>query len=1656
MIYSDGTSSAETIAAYKAGVFTAGTIAPRDAASVSENPTFTSTAGSSPNFLHINSSTPTQIESGAANIATFTNDYDGDVRHGNPGYAGTGTAPDMGADEGNFTLAIPKAVGTIVYNQASTSNVNLNSSNNPILRIDIPVTGSTGTLNLNSLVVTSLNTNDADVSASGVKLYRTSTTTFSTANPLGTAQSFSGGTATFSSLGYDLPTGTTYVWVTYDIAGSATVSNTADAKIVANAIDVAGSTYPAADESPVGSRTIADDKTLASLTVTQASTSSITKGSSNNEVLLLDFNVSGTTSTLPLNSIVVNYTGTTATDIATSGVKLYRTATNTFGTANPLGTAQSLSGGNATFGSLSYDLPSGHTYIWIALDVTAGSTSYDAVDAQISANAIDVSSVTYPSTLQNPTGTRSINPVTISSFPWTETFSSAALPVDWSRNHTGTTTYDWDFVTSNTHCASTDHTTGSGYYAHLYSFIAPTANNPYNLITPPFDLSSGGKHLEYYAWIGSAAASNPLYVEISTDNQATWTVLRAHDLTTTGSWFKNELDLSSYASTNAFIRFRGISNYGSGTCDFGIDDAKVFTSIPMTISSSTTTQSVTSSVGIGATNQQIVGIEIVTTGNSSPLQVTQFDLSTNGSTNASDIANAKLYSTGTSSTFATATQFGSTVANPSVAFSITSMQSLAEGTNYFWLTYDVSGSATGGDVLDAECSQITVSANTYAPTVQAPVGSRGILSALSGSYTVGTALFNKVTCRNITIEQRTRTVTREVQVEQTQTTKVVALVVGNENAKPEYRTEAVEETYGVLMENGQPYVGPRFAPIHTQAVEKREPNSTDNPLGVYTTITDAIADLNLRGVSGAVQFLLTDASYAGEALPITINAVAGASATNTVTLRPNTGVTSTISGSGTAIFKLNGADYVTIDGSNSGGTSRDLTITNTSTSGTIATIWLVSQGADAGASNNVIKNCNINTGNNTSSIYGIAVGGSTIGSQGADNDNVTIQNNVISKAYVGIYAQGSATANPGLMDNLQIIGNSIGSATVSDYIGHDGVIVANITGGTVSGNTIYNIITSATTPVGLTLSTGVVSSTVSGNNVNSVTYTGTGGWGGRGIYVSTGNATSGLVITNNVISAIGGDGWTSFSGSSPVGIYFDGTTGGLIVYYNSVCLSGDLTKNSATVTAAVLFNTATVTSVDLRNNIFRNSMNNTANSGAKNYSIYSTAAPSTFTNIDYNDYYVSGTQGVLGYIGGADKTTLGAWQTATAKDASSVSGDPGFTSITDLHIDVANANSWNVNGRGVAIASVTTDYDGNSRSVTAGTPTDIGADEFTPSATPPDATSSGAPATGTTTTYTSGGRIVAEITWQTGLAAPAEVPSAVTVKYFPGVPPPGAVNANINSYWDITATGGSGYSCDVVLHYTPAELNNISELSLYMGKTDAANAWRLVEPSIPNEVANTVTGLDVTSFSKFTLTDVNNALPVQITSFTALEIPNRGVKLEWRTISEVNNYGFFVQRKAESAGSWSEVPNSFVAGHGTTNEPQQYEFMDHTVSVGSWLYRLRQVDLDSTSHFTEPIRVGVVTSVREVAPMQFALKQNYPNPFNPETTIKFSVENTERATIEIYNILGQKVATLFDDVAEAGFYYKVKFNANSLASGVYLYRLQSGKKNDLKKLLLLK
>ena len=107
-----------------------------------------------------------------------------------------------------------------------------------------------------------------------------------------------------------------------------------------------------------------------------------------------------------------------------------------------------------------------------------------------------------------------------------------------------------------------------------------------------------------------------------------------------------------------------------------------------------------------------------------------------------------------------------------------------------------------------------------------------------------------------------------------------------------------------------------------------------------------------------------------------------------------------------------------------------------------------------------------------------------------------------------------------------------------------------------------------------------------------------------------------------------------------------------------------------------------------------------------------------------------------------------------------------------------------------------------------------------------------------------------------------------------------------------------------------------------------------------------------------------------------------------------------------------------------------------TVSVFDGLISVTSPD---TFSFTTPVLTQIEDGLDQI-PLTFSLKQNYPNPFNPVTTIRYEIPRSAAVKIEVYNIVGQKVAILVDEQKEPG-YHNVQWDASQLASGIYLYRI---------------
>ncbi len=209
-------------------------------------------------------------------------------------------------------------------------------------------------------------------------------------------------------------------------------------------------------------------------------------------------------------------------------------------------------------------------------------------------------------------------------------------------------------------------------------------------------------------------------------------------------------------------------------------------------------------------------------------------------------------------------------------------------------------------------------------------------------------------------------------------------------------------------------------------------------------------------------------------------------------------------------------------------------------------------------------------------------------------------------------------------------------------------------------------------------------------------------------------------------------------------------------------------------------------------------------------------------------------------------------------------------------------------------------------------------------------------------------------------------------------------------------------------------------------------------------------------------------LPLAVEATDFLATADLGsVTLSWQTQSEVNNAGFNILREDPSTTSGSTslttgfkvissyTSNNNLKGLGTSTSGRAYDFTDNKVTSGkTYQYKIQSVSTNGTTSDLTTLSVTVDV------PKNYALYQNYPNPFNPSTTIRFDLKQKSTVSLEIYNVLGQRVEYWNYGMMDAGRYNEV-VNMDRFASGVYYYRINAvgndGEKfASIKKLMLVK
>jgi len=262
------------------------------------------------------------------------------------------------------------------------------------------------------------------------------------------------------------------------------------------------------------------------------------------------------------------------------------------------------------------------------------------------------------------------------------------------------------------------------------------------------------------------------------------------------------------------------------------------------------------------------------------------------------------------------------------------------------------------------------------------------------------------------------------------------------------------------------------------------------------------------------------------------------------------------------------------------------------------------------------------------------------------------------------------------------------------------------------------------------------------------------------------------------------------------------------------------------------------------------------------------------------------------------------------------------------------------------------------------------------------------------------------------------------------------VSKRLNVVWGLDAVGSSP-SADVTVDYSNVQgLSDPSTVRL-LKRGGPGQPWKNVSDDWTwDSDAQTFSKSGVSSFSQYAIGEASSPLPVEMVSFEATRT-EAGIRLAWKTASEQNNAGFRVQRKLATGGAWTTIGRR--EGAGTTAESQSYQFTDEDppFASDSLSYRLRQVDLDGTTHVADAITVSREGVQRVV------LRETYPNPARGPVTVRFAVPRDVdgKARLTLYDVLGREVRTVATGSMEGR--QTRRLDVSDLSSGVYLLRLSA-------------
>jgi hypothetical protein len=274
----------------------------------------------------------------------------------------------------------------------------------------------------------------------------------------------------------------------------------------------------------------------------------------------------------------------------------------------------------------------------------------------------------------------------------------------------------------------------------------------------------------------------------------------------------------------------------------------------------------------------------------------------------------------------------------------------------------------------------------------------------------------------------------------------------------------------------------------------------------------------------------------------------------------------------------------------------------------------------------------------------------------------------------------------------------------------------------------------------------------------------------------------------------------------------------------------------------------------------------------------------------------------------------------------------------------------------------------------------------------------------------------------------------------------GAVAVQDGAGMDFALNGGDIYRVKI-----DVQTGSTNDIELFIENESSGQTSRIesisVSSTIPDLESIGFANAVIAAFQNLYFDDIvitqnpSTAIPVELADFRA-QLDGSDAVLTWRTLSETNNDRFEVQHSA--AGAPFRTVGS-VEGMGTTTQATSYSFRLDDLGPGAHSFRLRQVDVDGTPSLSGIERVEVGTS-------GLIVRSTGENPVRAATSFKVGVEQAGPVRVELYNVLGQRVQTLFDDTITPGPMQQVTVNASTLPSGAYFVRTTSAFGQDVQRI----